>query len=179
MSSQQSTVDFILDQISGAGDVSAKKMFGEYGVYCAGKMVASVCDDQLFVKPTAGGRSLLRTVTEASPYPGAKPCFLISAETLEDRDALTELIKVTAQELPLPTRRKTRLAKNSRPSSLYPSFPRSLYPAFFFHSNNLFNASSGESAFTSSFSNSSSTGFFTPNRLNCSTASSRGAPPVA
>jgi DNA transformation protein len=37
MSSQQSTVDFILDQISAAGDVSAKKMFGEYGLYCNGK----------------------------------------------------------------------------------------------------------------------------------------------
>jgi TfoX/Sxy family transcriptional regulator of competence genes len=111
MSSQQSTVDFILDQISDAGDVSARKMFGEYGVYCAGKMVASVCDDQLFVKPTAGGRTLLRTVTEASPYPGAKPCFLISAETLEDRDALTELIKVTAQELPLPTKKKNSAGK--------------------------------------------------------------------
>jgi TfoX/Sxy family transcriptional regulator of competence genes len=81
-------------------------MFGEYGVYCDGKMVASVCDDQLFVKPTVGGRSLLRTATEASPYPGAKLCFLISAETLEDRDALTELIKVTAQELPMPIKKK-------------------------------------------------------------------------
>ena len=108
MSSRQSTIDFILDQISEAGDVSARKMFGEYGVYCAEKMVASVCDDQLFVKPTAGGRSLLKAVTEASPYPGAKPCFLISAETLEDRDALTELIKVTAQELPLPVKKKKK-----------------------------------------------------------------------
>ena len=55
MTSQQSTVDFILDQISEAGDVSAKKMFGEYGVYCAGKMVASVCDDQLSSnQPLAG-----------------------------------------------------------------------------------------------------------------------------
>jgi len=72
MASRQSTVDFIIDQILAAGDVSAKKMFGEYGLYCGGKMVASICDDQLFVKTTAAGRSLLKTVTEASPYPGAK-----------------------------------------------------------------------------------------------------------
>jgi TfoX/Sxy family transcriptional regulator of competence genes len=110
MASRQSTVDFILDQIAAASEVSAKKMFGEYGVYCNGKMVALVCDDQLFVKPTAGGRSLLKVVTEASPYPGAKPCFLISAETLEDRDALTELIKVTAKELPLPAKKKKNSA---------------------------------------------------------------------
>lgn len=105
MASQQSTVDFIVDQMADAGDVSAKKMFGEYGVYCGGKMVALVCDDQLFVKPTAGGRDLLKTVVEASPYPGAKPCFLISADLLEDREALTELIKVTARELPLPVKK--------------------------------------------------------------------------
>ncbi len=110
MSSQQSTVDFILDQISEAGNVSARKMFGEYGLYCDGKMVALVCDDQLFVKPTIGGRSLLKTITEASPYPGAKPCFLISADLLEDREALTELIKVTAKELPLPVKKKKNSA---------------------------------------------------------------------
>ena len=110
MSSQQGIVDFILDQISDAGHVSARKMFGEYGVYCEGKMVALVCDDQLFVKPTPGGRTLLKTVTEASPYPGAKPYFLIAADLLDDRDALTELIKVTTQELP--RRRANALARS-------------------------------------------------------------------
>lgn len=117
MASSQNLVDFILDQISEAGDVSARKMFGEYGVYCDGKMVALVCDDQLFVKPTGGGRGLLKAVTEASPYPGAKPCFLISAEMLEDREGLTELIKITTRELPLPIKkgikRSTATAKKT------------------------------------------------------------------
>jgi TfoX/Sxy family transcriptional regulator of competence genes len=40
MASRQTTVDFILDQIEAAGTVSAKKMFGEYGIYCDDKMVA-------------------------------------------------------------------------------------------------------------------------------------------
>jgi hypothetical protein len=71
-------------------------------------MVALVCGDQLFVKPTTGGRGLLKTVAEASPYPGAKPCFLISAEMLEDREALTELIKITSRELPLPVKKKKK-----------------------------------------------------------------------
>jgi hypothetical protein len=74
-------------------------------------MVASVCDDQLFVKPTTGGGSLLKTAIEASPYPGAKPCFLISAEILEDREALIELIKVTTRELPLPVKKKSKHKK--------------------------------------------------------------------
>ena len=69
MSSSQSTVDFIISQMLGAGDVSYKKMFGEYGIYCEGKMVASVCDDKLFVKPTMRGRAYIGDVVEESPYP--------------------------------------------------------------------------------------------------------------
>lgn len=51
MATQRRTVDFLLEQVTGAGAVTAKPMFGEYGVYVDGKMIGSVCDDQLFVKP--------------------------------------------------------------------------------------------------------------------------------
>lgn len=100
MSSKQNTVDFILEQIAGAGKVSARKMFGEYGLYCDGKYVASVCDDQLFVKPTPGGRDFIGEVTEAPPYPEAKLCFLISGEKWDDADWMAELIHITTRELP-------------------------------------------------------------------------------
>lgn len=78
MASRQSTIDYILEQISSAGAVSARKMFGEYGIYCDGKIVALVCDNQLFVKPTTAGRGFVGTCNDVSPYPGAKPCLLIS-----------------------------------------------------------------------------------------------------
>ena len=106
MSSSQNTVDFIIAQMSGAGDVSFKKMFGEYGIYCGGKMVASVCDDKLFVKPSTRGRAYIGDVVEASPYPGAKPSFLIPVEKLGDHEWLSELIKITAEELPIPVKKK-------------------------------------------------------------------------
>ena len=106
MSSSQNTVDFVVDQMSDAGEVSFKKMFGEYGIYCNGKMVASVCDDQLFVKPTKRGKVHIGDVVEAPSYPGAKPSFLIPAEKWDDREWLSELIKITADELPLPAKKK-------------------------------------------------------------------------
>jgi TfoX/Sxy family transcriptional regulator of competence genes len=111
MSSNQNTVDFIVGQMLGAGDVSYKKMFGEYGLYCGGKMVASVCDDKLFVKPTVRGRAYIGDVVEASPYPGAKPSFLISAEKCEDGTWLSELIKITTEELPMPVKKKKAIKK--------------------------------------------------------------------
>ena len=94
MKSKQSNVDFILEQIADAGTVSAKKMFGEYGVYCDGKMVAMICDDQLFVKPTDSGRAFIGSVTEGFPYPGAKACFLISGDKWDDRAWWTELVRM-------------------------------------------------------------------------------------
>jgi TfoX/Sxy family transcriptional regulator of competence genes len=106
MASQQSTVDFIIDQIGSAGAVSAKKMFGEYGIYCNGKMVALVCDDQLYIKPTAPGRSYLGDVTEQAPYPSAKPCFLIPGEKWDQGDWLTELIRLSTAALPQPTKKR-------------------------------------------------------------------------
>jgi TfoX/Sxy family transcriptional regulator of competence genes len=102
MASQQSTVDFIVDQIRGAGVVHAKKMFGEYGVYCDGKMVALVCDDQLYVKPSAPGRAFAGECAEGSPYPGAKPCLVISGDQWDDAEWLTHLIAISAAALPAP-----------------------------------------------------------------------------
>lgn len=105
MASRQSTVDFILEQIEVAGKVSAKKMFGEYGIYCNDKIVALVCDDQLFVKPTVVGRKFIEDVVESCPYPGAKPYFFISGDKWEDSEWLSNLIQISAAELPLPKRK--------------------------------------------------------------------------
>jgi TfoX/Sxy family transcriptional regulator of competence genes len=111
MASKQSTVDFILDQLVEAGTVSAKKMFGEYGIYCAGKMVGVVCDDQLFVKPTAVGKSFMGEFVEKSPYPGAKPYLFIEADRWDNREWLVELIKISSEALPLPTPKKPKKSK--------------------------------------------------------------------
>lgn len=106
MASQQRTVDFLIDQMSDAGDVSARKMFGEYAVYCQNKVVALICDDQLFVKPTQAGRTLIGQPKMAPAYPGAKPSFLIDGDRWDDREWLSDLIRLTARELPLPQKKK-------------------------------------------------------------------------
>ena len=105
MASDQKFVDFIIEQIDIPAQITAKKMFGEYGLYFGEKIVALICDNKLFVKPTAAGRIFIKDVIEAAPYPGAKPSFLIE-EQLEDRDWLKELIYITAKELPAPKPKK-------------------------------------------------------------------------
>jgi DNA transformation protein and related proteins len=110
MASDPKTVAFILDQLTAGGaDVTAKEMFGEYGLYLDGKMIALVCDDQLFVKRTPGGSACTGPVEEAPPYPGARPHPLIDAERWEDADWLAELFRITAAELPAPKPKKKRI----------------------------------------------------------------------
>ncbi|HRY30508.1 MAG TPA: TfoX/Sxy family protein [Elusimicrobiota bacterium] len=108
MASDEDFVKFIVDQIGRAGAVTYRKMFGEYALYCDGKVVALVCDNRLFVKPTEGGRSFIGDVVEAPAYPGAKKSFLIE-DKFEDRDWITRLIEITAREVPsLPPKKKKR-----------------------------------------------------------------------
>lgn len=111
MASQQKTVDFILDQVANAGSVSARKMFGEYTIYCGGKVVALVCDDRLFVKPTVEGRKHIGDVEEAPPYPGAKPCLVVPEEMWDDAPWMIKLIQLTAAGLPAPKPKNPRKAK--------------------------------------------------------------------
>ena len=111
MASRQGNVDYIVEQCAAAGSVSARKMFGEYALYCDGKVAALVCDDQLFVKPTAAGRAFLGETEEAPPYPGAKPCFLISGERWDDADFLAKLIRLTADALPAPKKKPAGKAR--------------------------------------------------------------------
>ena len=111
MSTDHDFVDYIRSQSGLGGELTDKKMFGEYALYLDGKVVAFACDNQLYVKPTEAGRAFLGTVAEHSPWPGAKSHFRIDEE-LDDRDRLAALLRTTARALPMPKSKplpKTRM----------------------------------------------------------------------
>lgn len=84
MATQQRTTDFLLEQATGAGAVTAK--------------------------PTLSGRVHAEPVSDAPRYPGAKPQVLIAADRWDDAEWLGELLRVTAAELPTPKPRKPKRA---------------------------------------------------------------------
>ena len=114
MATSQSTVDDLLERLAAAGRVTARKMFGEYCLYLAEKPIALVCDDTLFVKPTPAGRALLPDAVEQSPYPGAKPHFMLAYDDWTDREALCRLARVTFEALPAAKPRTRRPAAKPR-----------------------------------------------------------------
>ena len=52
MASRIEFVEYVAEQCGGAGEITYKKMFGEYGLYCDGKFFGCVSDDEFFVKIT-------------------------------------------------------------------------------------------------------------------------------
>ena len=107
MATDKEYLNFVLDQLELAVEITAKSMFGEYSLYSGGKLFAMLADNRLLIKPTESGRAFIENVVEASPYPGAKPCFLI--ENLDDRKWLAELVRITVKELPLPKPKKKKV----------------------------------------------------------------------
>ena len=106
MASNADFVQYVADQCAGAGDIMTKKMFGDYGIYCDGKIFGLICDDCFYLKPTEVARTLLRTVEMRPPSDGAKDYFLIA--DVDDRDYLTTLVRETCKALPEPKPKKKK-----------------------------------------------------------------------
>lgn len=104
MASNADFVQYIVDQCSGAGEIVAKKMFGDYGIYCNGKIFGLICDNRFYLKPTEAGHALLRKEELRPPYDGAKDYFYIA--DVDDHDYLSSLVRETYKALPEPKKRK-------------------------------------------------------------------------
>lgn len=101
MATKQSTIDFITEQVSDAGEIRSQKMFGEYALYCDEKVVAFVCDDKLFIKITPKSLDIVGEGHEAPAYPGSKPYLLIDEDFWDDKEWMSKLIRETAEDVPL------------------------------------------------------------------------------
>lgn len=104
MASSVEFAEYVCGQAEGAGEVSYRKMFGEYGIYLDGKFIGVVCDNQFFVKITKAGEEILPECPKEPPYDGAKPYFLI--EELEDRELLCRFLRASFEKLPVPKPKK-------------------------------------------------------------------------
>lgn len=119
MSTQKASVDFILQALGQPRRFSARAMFGEYALYADGKVVALVCDDQLYVKILPASDAL-KDCERDSPYPGAKPHYVVDEGRLARMEGLDRVLLGVAAALPakkLRTKKpaKARTAKKKRP----------------------------------------------------------------
>ena len=98
MASSLDFVTYVSEQMGDAGEITWRKMFGEYGIYCNGKIIGLVCDDRLFFKMTEEVRAAYPDLMEAPPYEGAKN--YLAADDVDDRRLLGEMAFLTYRALP-------------------------------------------------------------------------------
>lgn len=108
MASDQEFMDYVCEQINLGERISSRRMFGEYAIYCDGKVVALITDNRVFIKMTAAGRAWAPALAEAQPFAGARPWLLVGSE-LDDRGWLSELVCITERALPPPKPKKKKL----------------------------------------------------------------------
>lgn len=108
MSTQKATVDFILNKLGHTNEFLARPMFGEYSLYTADKVVALICDNQLYVKIVPASQELEGVCEKAAPYPGAKPHYLVDEGQLSSLHNLSAILSALAVHLPEKKRRNTR-----------------------------------------------------------------------
>ena len=98
MASSKEYLEYIMEQLSEAEDVSYRSMMGEYIIYYRGRVAGGIYDDRLLVKPVQAALDMMPNATKELPYDGAKEMILV--DDLEDRDFLRRLFEAMYDELP-------------------------------------------------------------------------------
>jgi len=92
-------VQYIVEQAFKAGEVRARKMFGDYALYCNDKVVGLICDDYLYLKPFKQLEPFLHEGDRhmQPPYEGAKPHYVIT--DVDDADYVSLLVHKVAENI--------------------------------------------------------------------------------
>ena len=104
MSSSKEYLDYILEQLSEAEDISHRAMMGEYILYCREKVIGGIYDDRFLIKPTEHAKKMMPKAVYELPYEGAKEMLLV--DNVEDKAFLAQLVNGVADELPAPKKKK-------------------------------------------------------------------------
>ena len=98
--------DYVLENLQRVGDVSTRKMMGEYLVYYRGKLIGDICDNCFLLKPVPAALELLPDAERAYPYEGSKTLMVV-VEEIENTELMEEVLNRMWLELPQPKKRKT------------------------------------------------------------------------
>lgn len=88
-------LDYVLDQFSGWGGVSVRKMFGGAGLYRSGKMFGLVADNVVYLKVDETNKDKFEQAGSSpfKPYPGKATVmsyYDVPADVWEDPEELVE-----------------------------------------------------------------------------------------
>ncbi len=96
--------DYVVDSLQRIGDITTKKMMGEYCIYYKGKLIGDICENTLLLKPTESALRLMPDAERAYPYEGSKTLMVV-ADDIENRELMEAVLNSMYQELPEPKKK--------------------------------------------------------------------------
>lgn len=105
MASSIAVVEYLVDNIFECGEITYKKMFGDYCIYIDGKVLGFLCDDVFYVKRTKIGEERFPELEKGYPYKGAS---LYPILDIEDREFLITYINTIKAYLPEKTKKRPK-----------------------------------------------------------------------
>ena len=104
MASSKEYLEFILDQLSKAENITYRPMMGEYIIYYRGKVIGGIYDNRFLVKLVKSAAAMMPNANREIPYDGAKEMLLV--DDPENKEFLRELLEAMYDELPTPKKKK-------------------------------------------------------------------------
>lgn len=96
-------IESICNILAPLGEVSSRKMMGDYVVYVNGKCVITACDNIAYVKKLPCIADLMADAECGSPYQGAKEAYILD---LTDPKKTFKVIETVWEVLPFPKSKK-------------------------------------------------------------------------
>ena len=99
MATTRDEAEAIVAHLAPVADIRIRAMMGGWLVYSDGVLVGQVNEGELFLKPTVEAAELTSALERRSPYPGAKPAWVIDAGHLNDAEWLRGVLRRTTDAL--------------------------------------------------------------------------------
>lgn len=98
MATDRATADHLLHLVGNSPRLRVRAMFGDFALYADNQVVGLICDGQLYVRICPASADLAKECDLDTPYPGAKPYYLVTEDQLVENENLLTILYAIAQE---------------------------------------------------------------------------------
>lgn len=102
--------NYVVENLSKIGEITTRKMMGEYLVYFNEKLIGNLCDNCFYLKPTDSALHNLPDAERGYPYEGSKTLMII-VENIENTELMSQVLHAMYDELPAPKRKTAKSKK--------------------------------------------------------------------